>query len=106
MNLQRFEKAGLHHSRMSDDSLTADAFATSWNHLPNGSVYTLEQFTEWMQPLVQDDFAGKTVLELGCGNASLLMYTASWGPSFVEGVDLGDSVVSAERNMAELPARN
>lgn len=31
-----------------EDAQTAAAFAESWNHLPSGSVYTREQFEEWM----------------------------------------------------------
>jgi asparagine synthase (glutamine-hydrolysing) len=43
---------------------------------------------------------GKTVLELGCGNASLMVHMADMKPSYLEGVDLGDSVLSARENMA------
>lgn len=88
---------------MPSDSLTAAAFATSWNNLPAGSVYTHEQFEEWLSPLRREDVAGKSVLELGCGNASLLFHMAGWGPAELEGVDLGDSVLSARRNMAAQP---
>ncbi len=35
---------------MSEDQKTAAAFATSWNTLPSGSVYSREQFEEWMSP--------------------------------------------------------
>jgi SAM-dependent methyltransferase len=81
------------------DIKTADAFATSWNNLPEGSVYTKDQFEDWMAPITRDDVMGKDVLELGCGNASLLVHMASWQPSYLEGVDLGDSVLSAEKNL-------
>jgi hypothetical protein len=33
-------------SNTSIDQDTADAFATSWTTLPNGSIYTYEQFEE------------------------------------------------------------
>lgn len=82
------------------DTHTAQAFATSWNNLPEGSVYTREQFDDWMAPLTRKDVEGKTVLELGCGNASLMVHMADWKPSFLEGVDLGDSVLTAEKNLA------
>lgn len=84
----------------SGDQPTADAFATSWNNLPEGSVYTREQFEDWLAPLTRQDIAGKRVLELGCGNASLMVHIWDWQPAFVEGVDLGDSVLSAQQNMA------
>lgn len=84
---------------MSQDLKTASAFANSWNHLPKGSVYTLNQFEDWFHPIKKEDISGKNVLELGCGNGSLLTHMANWEPSFLEGVDLGDSVNSARKNM-------
>jgi SAM-dependent methyltransferase len=86
---------------MSQDTNTAAAFATSWNNLPAGSVYTKDQFEDWFAPLSKKDAEGKTVLELGCGNASLLVHTASWNPASLEGVDLGPSVISANSNMQQ-----
>jgi SAM-dependent methyltransferase len=83
----------------SHDQRTADAFAMSWNNLPAGSVYTADQFEDWFAPVKKEDIKGKTVLELGCGNGSLLSHMPAWEPSYVEGVDLGASVVSCEKNM-------
>jgi SAM-dependent methyltransferase len=91
---------------MSGDTKTAEAFATSWNNLPGGSVYTRAQVEEWFAPLRESDVLGKTVLELGCGNASLLVHVAGWGPARLEGVDLGASVVAAEKNMHDAGHRN
>lgn len=85
---------------MAEDRQTAAAFAKSWNHLPPGSVYTFNQFAEWLHPLAEGDVRAKRVLELGCGNASLLVHMAEWDPASAEGVDLGDAVESARRNMA------
>jgi SAM-dependent methyltransferase len=85
---------------MAEDLKTADAFATSWNNLPPGSVYTRAQFEEWLLPLSRAEVEGRTVLELGCGNGSLLFHMAGWRPAHLEGVDLGDSVTSARRNLA------
>jgi SAM-dependent methyltransferase len=84
----------------SADQSTAQAFASSWNNLPPGSIYTWEQFTDWLAPLAADDIAGKTVLELGCGNGSLLIHLAKWNPAQIEAVDLGDSVRTATANIA------
>jgi SAM-dependent methyltransferase len=81
------------------DQRTADAFATSWNNLPQGSVYTPEQVDDWMAPLEARDFAGATVLEMGCGNASLMVHVLGWSPARLDGIDLGASVDSAERNL-------
>lgn len=81
------------------DAQTAHAFSTSWNNLPGGSVYTPAQFADWMAPLERVHLQGKRVLELGCGNGSLLCHAASWGPAQLVGVDLGDSVQSARENV-------
>lgn len=82
------------------DSKTAEAFAQSWNNLPTGSVYTFDQFLDWLSPLSENNVREKSVLELGCGNGSLLVHMQRWNPSRLVGVDLGDSVISARRNLA------
>jgi len=91
---------------MTKDKKTADAFATSWNNLPEGSVYTSEQFTDWFDPIQKQDIETKSVLELGCGNGSLLVHVAHWNPAHLVGVDLGDSVKSAESNMQKTDYEN
>jgi SAM-dependent methyltransferase len=83
------------------DKATADAFATSWNNLPEGSVYTVDQIEDWFSPIGRNDVEEKSVLELGCGNGSLLSHLPKWRPQYLEGVDLGDSIVSCNRNMHE-----
>ena len=85
------------------DTATAQAFANSWNNLPPGSVYTPSQFIDWMQPLQKSDFEGKEVLELGCGNGSLLVHSCYWQTRRIVGVDLGASVQTARRNVADFP---
>jgi SAM-dependent methyltransferase len=91
---------------MSDtDQRTADAFATSWNNLPPGSVYTAGQVADWMAPLVPADFAGKRVLEMGCGNGSLMVHVLGWSPAQLDGIELGAAVESARVNLAASGAR-
>jgi SAM-dependent methyltransferase len=82
------------------DSDTARAFATSWNNLPAGSVYTRTQVEGWLAPLGPADVEARDVLELGCGNGSLLVHVAGWRPRRLVGVDLGASVTSARTNLA------
>lgn len=84
---------------MSEDLKTAEAFATSWNNLPVGSVYTFSQFEDWFEPLNKIHIKDKHILELGCGNASLLIHLVKWQPASITGVDLGDSVLAAQTNM-------
>jgi SAM-dependent methyltransferase len=84
---------------MTGDQRTADAFATSWNNLPQGSVYTVGQVADWFAPLGADDFRGRRVLEMGCGNGSLMVHVAKWNPAQLDGIDLGASVDSARENL-------
>ena len=88
---------------MSGDQRTADAFATSWNNLPEGSVYTREQVVDWFAPLTPGDIRGRRVLEMGCGNGSLMVHVMGWEPARLDGIDLGASVDSARRNLARFP---
>ncbi len=88
------------------DSKTAEAFATSWNNLPQGSVYTFDQFVDWFDPITERDFANRDVLELGCGNASLMVHGIRWNPASYTGVDLGSSVLSANTNLEQTGYKN
>jgi SAM-dependent methyltransferase len=82
------------------DQRTADAFATSWNNLPEGSVYTADQVLDWFAPVAPDDVRGRRVLEMGCGNGSLMVHVLGWSPAQLDGIDLGASVESARANLA------
>jgi SAM-dependent methyltransferase len=84
------------------DQGTADAFATSWNHV--GTVYNREQFLDWIAPLEPVDLAGKDVLELGFGNGSLLFHAARCAPRRLAGVELGDTLEVASARLADVPA--
>jgi SAM-dependent methyltransferase len=88
------------------DQKTADAFASSWNNLPPGSVYTASQVADWFAPLTPDDIRGKRVLELGCGNASLMVHVLGWNPGRLDGIDLGESVASARENLSLTGSRD
>jgi len=83
------------------DAGTASAFAQSWNRV--GSVYSREQFLEWMEPLTADDFKNAEVLELGFGNGSLLAHAGTLGPKRLAGIELGDTLEQTRRNLAHLP---
>ena len=84
---------------MRPDQETADAFASSWNNLPSGSVYTPDQVADWFAPLGEAQFRGSRVLEMGCGNGSLMVHLLGWGPAQLDGIDLGASVKSAVSNL-------
>ena len=84
----------------SSDTATAAAFAESWNRLAAGSAYTRAQFLDWFAPLGPEDFRGEAVLELGFGNGSLLVHAASFHPKRLVGIELGDTLETAKRNLA------
>jgi len=88
------------------DRKTAEAFASSWNNLPPGSVYTEAQVADWFAPLAPSNIRGQRVLELGCGNASLMVHVLGWDPARLDGIDLGGSVASARENLSRTGARN
>ncbi|HBX52982.1 MAG: hypothetical protein A2275_13325 [Bacteroidetes bacterium RIFOXYA12_FULL_35_11] len=91
---------------MNSDQKTATAFSTSWNNLPEGTIYTYEQFADWFHPLKEENIKDKKILELGCGNGSLMVHVASLKPKFLTGVDLGNSVSSCEINMRNTNYKN
>lgn len=86
-------------SNPSRDAATAGAFAESWNRLPVGSTYSRAQFLEWFAPLDLEEVRGKDVLELGFGNGSLLYHMASFHPARLSGIELGDTLETAQRNL-------
>src|SRR5215471_19514611 len=77
------------------DQRTADRFAASWNDVYDASVYTPEQFLDWIAPWSESAVRGHSVLELGCGSGALLVHMATLGPSRLVGIDLGASVERA-----------
>jgi SAM-dependent methyltransferase len=85
------------------DSATASAFSESWNRQRCSSVYSREQFLDWFSPLDPSELKGKTVLELGFGNGSLLYHMATFEPARLSGVELGETLDVAHRNLSHLP---
>ena len=65
-------------------------------------MYSHAQADEWFAPLTPEAVGGRRVLELGCGNGSVLLHRMPWRPAYLEGVDLGDSVRSAIQNMSRI----
>lgn len=84
-----------------EDQETADKFATSWNTVYEASVYTREQFVDWIAPWRLDDLRDQEILELGCGSGALLYHMAGAGPARLVGLDLGASVDRASQLLAD-----
>jgi SAM-dependent methyltransferase len=85
------------------DAHTAAAFATSWNNVGDGSVYTRQEFVEWFDPVDPASLEGESVLELGFGNGSMLYHMGAYRPRRLSGVELGDTLEQARKNLAALP---
>ncbi len=85
------------------DAATAAAFATSWNTVGAGSVYTREQFVDWLAPIDPASVAGESVLEMGFGNGSLLYHMAAFKPARLAGIELGDTLAQTRKNLGHLP---
>ena len=84
------------------DTRTAEAFASSWNTVREGSVYSREQFLDWIAPIAPESVAGLSVLELGYGNGSLLAHMGALAPRRLAGIELGDTLETTRRNLAHL----
>jgi hypothetical protein len=69
----------------SADAQTAAAFANSWNTVGQGSVYTREQFLDWLDPIDPESLEGQSVLEMGFGNGSLLYHMGNLRPARLSG---------------------
>ena len=68
-----------------------------------GSVYTRAQFEDWFRPIDPAALVGKSVLELGFGNGSLLFHVGACRPARLVGVELGDTLARTRTNLAHLP---
>src|SRR3989442_2166072 len=79
----------------SDKALTAEKFGWSWQHFDHHDPLYAEQFLGWLAPVRPEFFAGKVVLEGGCGKGRHTQLAASWGAREVIGIDLSEAVESA-----------
>ncbi len=87
----------------SDKAATAENFGWQWTNFTQEDPNYNEQFLGWLQPVKQDFFKGKVVLEGGCGKGRHTKLAAEWGAKEVVGIDLGDGVESAFAATRHLP---
>ncbi len=86
-----------------DKAETAENFGWQWTHFTQEDTKYSDQFLGWLQPVKKDFFAGKVVLEGGCGKGRHTKLAAEWGAAEVVGIDLGDGVESAFACVRDMP---
>lgn len=74
---------------------TADSFGFEWSQFHE--LKSEKGFLEFISPMENHFFKGKTVLDAGCGNGSYAYYSASYGAEVIA-VDFSDSVSVAKEN--------
>lgn len=74
---------------------TAENFGWQWQHFTQTDERYAEQFLGWIAPVAPDFFAGKIVLEGGCGKGRHTQLAARWGARDIVGVDLSAAVETA-----------
>lgn len=81
---------------------TAENFGWQWQHFTQSDERYAEQFLGWIGPVKPEFFAGKIVLEGGCGKGRHTLLAAHWGAKEIIGVDLSDAVETAFAATREL----
>jgi SAM-dependent methyltransferase len=76
---------------------TAAAFGFEWQHFAEQHPEYEAQFLDWLDPIGRDFFAGKRVLDAGCGTGRHAYFAAQYGAEEVVGLDLSDAVETARR---------
>lgn len=80
---------------------TAAAFGYSWSRYPRRNPYTEAQWRDWVVPLTEANFAGRTVLDAGCGLGGFAEYARAWGAHRVVGVDLSAAIDAAHDRLGD-----
>jgi SAM-dependent methyltransferase len=83
---------------------TADAFGYEWTRYRELAGHYRQQFLDWIRPVQPQFFAGKAVLEGGCGKGRHSALAAEFGARAVVAIDLSQAVDSAFANTKHMPA--
>jgi SAM-dependent methyltransferase len=82
---------------------TASAFSWQWRHFVEMHPEFEEQFLDWIHPIGPEFFAGKLVLDAGCGIGRHAYFAARYGAADVVAMDLSAAVETAGEVLADLP---
>jgi SAM-dependent methyltransferase len=80
----------------------ADEFAEQWKRYDDRRAEYRQQLLDWLAPVRPEFFAGKVVLDGGCGKGRHLQVTSTFEAKMVIGVDLGEAVYVARQSTREL----
>lgn len=86
-----------------DKAETAENFGWLWTHFTQEDKRYAKQFLGWLQPVQPDFFAGKIILEGGCGKGRHTSLAAEWGAKEIVGIDLSEAVETAFAATRHLP---
>jgi SAM-dependent methyltransferase len=75
-----------------DKQATAESFGWSWTEFSHDDENFAQQFLDWIAPVTSGFFAGKVVLEGGCGKGRHTRRIAGWGAKDIVAVDLSEAV--------------
>jgi SAM-dependent methyltransferase len=85
---------------------TVEAFGFQWQRanplIRNARISSPELFLDFVHPIGAAAFAGKVVLDAGCGMGRFTLNAQKFGARLVIGVDLSDSVEAAFENTRHL----
>ena len=91
----------------SDDVIqTTDGFARNWNDynevILDNEALNDELFRDWIAPVDPATFAGKLVVEPGCGMGRWLRVAAKYSPRTLIGIDYSAIAYTAAQNVRDL----
>jgi SAM-dependent methyltransferase len=82
---------------------TAERFGWQWRHFDELHPELEREFLDWVTPLAPEDFAGKLVLDAGCGFGRHTAIVAGFGPRHVLGIDLSEAVDASQHTVGSIP---
>lgn len=86
-----------------DKRETAAAFGWQWQEFTEMHAEYREQFLDWIQPIPSEFFAGKVVLDAGCGIGRHLHWASTFGAKEAIGIDFSAAVETAYQTVGHLP---